>query len=454
MGAIRRDAGAAGPAEEAILALLARFGFARPAQVARQLGTSAGRTETALRQLAARGLIHPVLVDGRAEAVGLTAAGTRRLPALLPKQRVTVGHAAAVLASVDLAHSLESGGAGRWLSWAEAVHAGLALPQPGRALAPAEGVILPGPRGPAAPHPHRIPACVVLRDPGSRALRSRLLQAVQATGASEVRVFAPAAVVGRLRQHLEGLPCDVSVEALPTSVPARGAGPRGGPGPRRAAPLTPKRARVLQLLGAFGYATVDQVARMQGTRATAASIMLAAMERSGLVARHRRHHLHKDVYSPTQGGLAAIASPLPPVPRVPVQRRHALALVDLAHDLCAETGGRWQTQREIGQAGAGGRSPHGRLQLPDGRQVAIRLELSSEPRHAVLDLAERELGDGGCDAVWFVVAPEWEHRYAARLAGRPRIAVRAWSPPDRLGGPRGFRDERRRGRPSVAAGIR
>ncbi len=458
MGAIRRDAGAGGAAEEAILALLARFGFARPAQVARHIGTSAGRAEAALREMAARGLIHPVVVDGRPEAVGLTPAGTRRLPALLPKQRVTVGHAPAVLAAVDLAHAVESGGAARWLSWAEAVRAGLALPQPGRALAPAEGVILPGPRAPAAPHPHRVPACVVLRDPGSRALRTRLLQAVQATGASEVRVFAPAEAAGRLRAHVQGLPCAVSVEPLPPSGPTRGSGARGGAAPRRPAPLTPKRARVLQLLAAFGYATVDQVARMQGTRSTAASIMLASLERSGLVARHRRHHLHKDVYSPTAAGLEAVGSPLPAVPRVPVQRRHSLALLDLAHDLCAETGGRWQTQRELGQAGPAGRTPpHGRLDLPDGRRIAVRLELSSEPRHAVLALAERELGAGGCDEVWFVVAPEWQRRYAARLVGRPRTAVRAWSPPDRLGGPKGFRDTRSRGQrrsPSVRTAVR
>jgi DNA-binding MarR family transcriptional regulator len=209
------------------------------------------------------------------------------------------------------------------------------------------------------------------------------------------------------------------------------------------------------MLAAFGYATVDQVARMQGTRPTAASIMLAALERRGLVARHRQHHLHKDVYSPTAEGLAAVGSPLPPVPRVPVQRRHALALVDLAHDLAAETGGRWETQRELAHAGlgAGGRAPHGRLHLPDGRCVAVRLELSSQPRHTVLELAARQLGAGQCQEVWFVVAPEWERRYAARLEGRPGVAVRPWAPPDRLGGPRGFRADSagREGRTALPA---
>ncbi len=457
MGAARRTGVGAGllpapptlPQDEAILRVLARFGVARPDQIARQLGAAPPAVERGLRGLGARGLVEPIADGG---AVALTAAGMRHLPALLPKQRASARQAEALLLALDIAWLVEAGGTARWMSWAEAVRAGLAIPQATRGVPPAEGLVLPGAGRPgtAAPHPHVVPACVVVRAMARRAIRDRLLAAARATGASEVRLYTEAPLAADLRRQVADLPIPVVVlcgEAA-GDPPPPAAEPPAGPSRRtRRAGMTTKRAQVLRLLAAFGYATVDQVARMQGTRSTAASIMLAAMERGGLVARHREHHLHKDVYSATSAGLAAAGSGLPPVPRVPVQRRHSLALLDLADDLCRETSGRWQTQREVQlelqrAQPSPAAAPHGLLTLPDGRRIAVQLELSSQARHVVLSFIAEQLASGRCDELWFVVAPEWERRYVGRLGGLPSVSVRAWTPPDRLGGPRGFRADR------------
>ncbi len=450
--------------DEDILRLMGRFGVARVDQIARWLGGDEQGVRRQVQGLAARGLLRVLHVEARRTAVAafaLSAAGKRRLPALLPKQRVHTRQVNVLLATLDLAADLREREGAEWLTWPEALREGLALPPPG--TAPAEGLVCPPAAARDAAPRVPVPACVVLRRQARRTLRERLVMAARACGGVAPRIFAPEHLCPELLRQAEGTGARVEpwdpvpppgLAAAGTGV-HRAAAPGDGGAGRGRAVLTPKRERVLRLLAAFGYATVDQVAREQGSHSTAASIMLASLEKAGLVQRHRTHHLHKDVYSPTELGIAASGLGLPMVPRVPAQRRHALALVDLAHHLVAESGGEWQTQREI--ADRWGRRPEligvpvpdGLLMLPDGRRAAVELELSSQPRHAVLDFIAAQKATATCDEIWYVVSPEWERRYAARLAGMPAVVVRSWEPPDRLGGPRGFRADRVTREPSV-----
>lgn len=438
--AVPRKAAVTG--EEHILRLLGRFGVMRTDQIASWLEREVGAVRREVQGLTARGLLRTLHVDGRGTAVAaftLSAAGLRRLPALLPKQRVRARQVDVLLAAVDLAADLQRHEGARWLTWPEALREGLVISAPAGS-APAEGVVQSAPQDQAAPG---TPVCVVLRRPSRRALRERLQTAARLCGGATVRVFAPQCLCGEMARQLEG--ADAVLSAW-DPVPA-GSARSEAPGPGRGV-LTPKRTRALRLLGTFGYATVDQVAREQGSHSTAASIMLAALEKAGLVHRHRAHHLHKDVYSATDIGIAGAGLRLPSVPRVPSQRRHALALVDLAHALTAELGAEWRTQREL-VAEWGSRAayaaldvPDGLLLLADGRRIAVELELSSQPRHAVLDFVKAHAAAQSCAEIWYVVSPEWERRYLARLEDVPGVSVRAWEPPDRLGGPRGFRADR------------
>lgn len=423
-----------------VLALLGRFGVATRDQVARHTGRSPAAVERAQQTLAAQGLVRPVpLVLGgglATAALTLTAAGMHRLPAAMPKQRVSLRQLEAALTALDIAWAVEAEGHGQWLTWPEALAAGHARGTAGDG-AVADGLILrPEGEGP-------LPVCIVLARPRRRAWRQRLAEAARAAAAQGVRVYAPPHLCAELAESADGLRATV----LPWGPP-RAAGAAGAPRPGRRDALTPKRLRALVFLGRFGYATVDQVGRAQGTHATAASIMLATLERLGLVQRYRRHHLHKDVYSATELGICAAGLEVPPVPPVPLQRHHALALVDLAHELCAETGGGWLTDREVCGRTLQRRPPHqpagadGTLCLPDGRRVAVQLEWDVQARRPVREFVSLQLNAGGCDEVWYVVPPHAQERYTARLRGVPATRVRAWEAPDRLGGPRGFRADR------------
>jgi DNA-binding MarR family transcriptional regulator len=457
VGLARRAPAAACPGvlEAEILRFVARFGAAGVRQLARHTRRGEDAVQRALEDLVREGLVRTVPLPGdgpETACATLTPAGRRHLPPTVacrqaPRQELTT-----LLAAVELAADLaEREGAG-WLTWQEACQRGWVQPAPAGARPPAEGVVVPPPAGGAA---SACPACIILRRVARRAVRARLEAASRLAGGATVRVFVPPHLWPEVARGAQGLPAVVEAWS-----PWPGTAAPTPPGRRRQ--LTAKRLRVLQLLGTFGYATVDQVARAQGTRPTAASIMLASLERAGLVQRYRAHHLHKDVYSATARGLAAAGLKLPPVTRIPPQRRHALALLDLAHELCAETGGRWTTQRELAARWAGDADraplpvPHGLLLLPDGRRVGVQLELSNRPRHRVLEFVAVHRAAGVCDELWYVVAPEWLGRYRERLRDLDGVRVRAWQPPDRLGGPRGFRADRaaRPGRGAAAAGSR
>jgi len=78
-------------------------------------------------------------------------------------------------------------------------------------------------------------------------------------------------------------------------------------------------------------------------------IMLRGLERAELVQRHSGvRAAQPDVWSATPAGLAAAGSTRAALRPEPLHRRHSLALVDLAAHLETETGGRWETERELG----------------------------------------------------------------------------------------------------------
>ena len=422
------------PLAETALHLLARWGAVTREQAARHLHPATpSDVSAALQELTAQGLACAVALPwpgGGILAFTPTTAGWRHLPPGLPAQRFRHSRAAVLLTAVDCALQAEGAGEGRWLTWPEAVGAGLA--RGSGSAQQADGVLLP----PGAQAP--VAVCILARRPSREALHVRLQRARAAVGTQAARVYAPASCLGPLAAQTRAAQAEV----------------RPWPGERRAEPpgppLTTKRLQVLLFLARFGYATVDQVAAAQGTHSTAASIMLAALSRDGLAQRYRQHHLHKDVFSATAAGLHAARSDLGGVPRAPLQRRHALALVDLAAALRAETGGDWLTDRELPGRFATAETlrdlpvPDGVLCLPDGRRVAVELELTPQARHSVLAFVAAQAAAGYCQETWYVVSPECERRYRTRLAGVSAASVRCWVPPDRLGGPRGFRASRSR----------
>jgi len=338
-----------------VLLLLARFGYLSVRQAAALSGCSISTISSGCLELerlrwSVRWTLFTGSGMGPRVVVALTPAGRRTL-AQVPGHRAWVRRPSlhrldGIVAAVDLALELRDAGAGRWMTWAEhrRDHPGL----PGVRLAPA-GVL-------ATPNGHRVPFWILLQMPAAAHLRESVRTLFPQPGRTPGRS-------GRCRPCAVGLrPSERSPASSPGSRPICGRAPllsgwcRAAAAPRSAEvaaaalpPIGPSALRLLAFLDRFGHATVGQAAAMAGRSNHNLGIMLRGLERAELVQRHSGvRAAQPDVWSATPAGLAAAGSTRAALRPEPLHRRHSLALVDLAAHLETETGGRWETERELG----------------------------------------------------------------------------------------------------------
>lgn len=419
-------------AEHRLLCGVARFGFLTATQGTALTGYSPGEVRRALGALLRRGLLSaadPRWERGPHRVYALTGRGRARLRVAggPPAARINLDRLDEILAATDLALALEAQGVGNWLTWAECLRATPGLvPVPARAgrTVPPAGVL-------REPDGGLCPVWVLLRRRPLRRLR-RELQVYLQPPLGWGEIHAPPELVPSLAGGL--LPATVRpwrpphLWGRPPLLPGwwRGAGTH----PRlRAGAVT-----ALHQLDRFGHLAARQLARDAGLAPRTARALLGRLEARGLAQRGGGRPC---AWSATAAGLAAIGSRREPVAQQPAHRRHTLALCDLAHQLAAETGGTWETERELrsGDLRPGGRRPppppDGRLRLPDGRRICLQLQLSrGEPRRQLRE-AHSLVARGLCAEVWFCCTPAVipSYRRALRPGDAGLIQVREWPPP-------------------------
>ncbi len=392
----------AGEAERTVLRWLGGFGLALPAQAARATGIPARATRRILRDFQGRGWLEPA-AGSAPGALRLTRAGRRqaRRWGCEPAERLGPGPSGvdAALAKVDLAAALGAAGLGRW-------RAGYLVAEDGgrRAvvlrLRPTPPARLRAAIGRALATTGRAPLLFVPPD--------QLDAAAAATSVAEVRGFSP--------PHLRG-----------RAAPGPSWRPPGPCGP----PTTGQRA-LLTELARHGYAAAPQLAALCGRTPGATRSQLRRLADDGWAQVDRSSA--GAAWSATAQGLAAVGSPLPPVPRTPARRRHSLEQVELALRFAAD-GATFTTERELRaehlrRFGLGALPPpDGLLTLADGRRVLLELERSRKPTAALHAMIARHLAAGTADAVWFAVAPEHLASYQRRLGNDPRVRLLRWPPP-------------------------
>jgi Replication-relaxation len=162
--------------------------------------------------------------------------------------------------------------------------------------------------------------------------------------------------------------------------------------------LTERDAAILRDVGRFGALTIEQVGWRHFASVPTAYGRLKALARSGYLELVRVWHGRPGTYVATAEGTRTADVALPPARVAAATLAHHLAVADLAARLLAEhpgarhPGARWVTERELrrdAMAAArergtgrlfGGvpRVPDGVLVLPDGRRVAVEVELSAK----------------------------------------------------------------------------
>jgi len=448
------------PATRRFFFNLVRFGFLTAPQAARLDGRARialGTECTALRNLGLLRTLRPTSSRGQHKIYTLAPPARgfiRALPEAPPRTRAALDRVDEVLAAVDIALELEAQGAGRWQTWAEHVRAhppdqappnerlshslspvGV-LEEPGGRLRPVW--VLLQPRAPAVLRRQERALC--LRGPLDFGTVYALPELCEALEDASLH----ATVEARTPPHLGGrrplFPGWWQVGLDSASPRQRHRGDRARVSDRPS--LGPTPLAVLTHLDRFGHATAAQVARALAFGPQRAQAVLARLRRQGLAQCHAKGHNQPRAWSATRAGLAVIGSRRLPVPLEPLHRRHTLALIDLANDLMRQTGGTWETERELRtQLLRADRRhppapPDGRLSLPDGRRVGIQLQLTmGKPNRQYLE-AWPLRSRGHCEEVWFLCAPEVAPAY--RRAINPAevlfIRVMEWVAPDHSAG--------------------
>jgi hypothetical protein len=202
---------------------------------------------------------------------------------------------------------------------------------------------------------------------------------------------------------------------------------RGASRPRDpAGHLSPPEQALVTYVLRHGMVSPLQLARRLSPPAQDPAPVLRPLQAAGLVSVDSVFVGGPAVVRATRLGARTAACDVAPATLDLARVRHNLALVDLSEELlAAHPGSTWTTERElrrdrVREARARGRwepqrrIPDGLLRLPDGRRVAIELDLTAK-RTVRLDLlAGAYAVDAEVDIVWWYLPSE---RNVARMRG-------------------------------------
>lgn len=173
--------------------------------------------------------------------------------------------------------------------------------------------------------------------------------------------------------------------------------------------LTARDLEIISWIDSFGYVTAQQVFSQFNLNPKRGYRRLRLLVQEKYLL-HKRIFIGKPgVYQAGGKGLALIADDpeQPPglAPVRPATMEHNLLLVDLALALIKKTGGTWKTDRQIrreaGFVPNGQRVPDGVLTLPDGKKVAVELELTTKSTRRLEKILKGYARATGYDEVWY-----------------------------------------------------
>ena len=219
-------------------------------------------------------------------------------------------------------------------------------------------------------------------------------------------------MIPQARKRDEGQPPLPSSSPGPTPSP-RPPRPTALPAPptRRLA-LTPRDEELVRWVARHGLVSADQAGRRFFPSMWAAWRRLRRLEAAGLLRREPAFRDMPFVVRVTGAGARLAACDVLPARLDAGLLRHALAVVDLSEELLADNpGAEWITERELRRdlmraARADPeerqrRTPDGVLVLPDGRHVAVELDLTPKRTRKLEQLADAYALDSTVDCVWW-----------------------------------------------------
>lgn len=194
--------------------------------------------------------------------------------------------------------------------------------------------------------------------------------------------------------------------------------------------LTERDQKLLKWNNGFGYVSVQQMAERMGVEFSTGARRVRALCDGGLLERRQFPASTTTVLMPTADGCALAGDHLAPIRGIRVATsRHDLLLVDCAMALEKRFGFPFEPERRLrARAFNGdGHMPDGLLHKPDGRPIAVELELSQKSPSRVAAIIAAHAANLEIEEVWYVVVDDVMQKFLRRLSeGYDHVKVRKW----------------------------
>lgn len=171
--------------------------------------------------------------------------------------------------------------------------------------------------------------------------------------------------------------------------------------------LTKRDLDILRWVNSHRMATVEQVAKKFSMGIPATYRRLRKLAFDGYLKFERIFVDKPGVYLVTAKGVQVSNDELPPTRIRLGSYEHDINLVDLAITLEQKTGGLWRTDRLIRRdkglqgVGVSGHSPDGVLTLPNGKVIALELELSQKSQRRVEKILKNYARKSEYTEIWY-----------------------------------------------------
>lgn len=176
--------------------------------------------------------------------------------------------------------------------------------------------------------------------------------------------------------------------------------------------VTEREIQILRFINEFGFCHIQQIMKYADMRQARCYAIMKVLTRLGLVQHKRYIHGEFGIYYVTQKGAGM--TELLPLHKISLGiYEHQLRIVDVYLKLRAQLPDvKWLSERRL-QAdhyteglGRRGHLPDGILVFPDGKQIAIEIEISMKAKQRLERILKGYSAQFVIEEVWYFCAPD------------------------------------------------
>jgi hypothetical protein len=200
-------------------------------------------------------------------------------------------------------------------------------------------------------------------------------------------------------------------------------------GSRKRVKVTEREIQILRFINEFGFCSIQQIMKFSGRKKTRCYESMMVLNRLGLVKHKRIIYGVSGVYYVTQKG--AEFTDLIPLHKISLGiYEHQLSIVDVYLKLKEQLPEfKWLSERRLLSdkymegLGRRGHLPDGILVFPDGKQIAIEIEITMKAKRRLEGILKGYSAQFALEEVWYFCAPDIIRTFIATIQHLPFVKV-------------------------------